>query len=173
MTQAQGKKPQGTCGYCRRRFLTQEGRLSAHGFRVSNGWKNWLGYRDGSCPAAKMLALELSPETLDLLIEHVKLAVKNHKAALATLRARPAKLVVTVNMGHWGAVPDFRAFEFHCGDLTGQSVPMRGYMTYETVLERDTAEREYQLSMAKSALADAVRRRSEWAATELRMVAAR
>lgn len=55
----------GTCGYCCRTFTANKGgTLAQHGYQVPQGWHQ----RTGSCPAAGMLALERSPETLELLI---------------------------------------------------------------------------------------------------------
>lgn len=64
----------GTCGYCGRPFTANRGgTLAQHGYRIPHGWNQ----RTGSCPAAGMLALERSPETLELLIRDYAEEAKN------------------------------------------------------------------------------------------------
>lgn len=66
----------GTCGYCNRfPFHLDDGRLSDHGYRVKE-------VRQGNCPGAGELALELSPKTASMLIDDLRSALKRTEKAI-------------------------------------------------------------------------------------------
>ena len=64
----------GTCGYCGRGFTANDGnRLAKHGFQRPQGW----GQHVGECPGSRMVCLEKSTATLELLRSHLQRDITN------------------------------------------------------------------------------------------------
>ncbi len=169
MTKTTTTKLQGTCAYCGRRFLTQEGALSAHGFKVSAGWKVWLGYREGSCPAAKMQAFELSPETAELLRGHIRAAITNLKAATKRLEDRPETLTKTVTVQVYPK-PERKEYTFRRDDPSSQQVMYNGLMDYEDLRGQEITETTYRLTQCEDEMQRVERMIADWRPCELRKV---
>ena len=165
-------KLQGTCRYCGRRFLTRDGALSGHGYRVSDGYHQWLGYRDGHCCGQKLQAFELSPETGALLRDHLRQSLDGVVKSIKRLQDRPEKLTVTVDTHKLGvpAAERLQTFEFHRDDEQGQHLPFGGYQTYERVREGQLQEATSRRNHLQAALCDVVAELKAWRPSNLRKV---
>lgn len=78
----------GICGYCGYEYTSSEaGALAQHGFRISDGAGQWIGFRSGPCPCR--IAVEISSKGIEMLISDLTRHIERYEARLIWLRSRP------------------------------------------------------------------------------------
>lgn len=163
------KKLRGTCGVCggnfRVKFATAP--MSAHGFRISDGMSNWIGYRDGACPGQNHLPIEVNPITIQILHDALELSLVNRNAILKTLEARPETLTIEYKCFRSNWRGETKTFTMRAtGEDDGRTINNQ-YMTYDSQLKQKTERCEWEIGTITHDLTNAKYRLKKWAPSDL------
>ena len=165
------KKLRGTCGCCGGSFRVKaaDAPMSAHGFKISAGWNQYLGYRDGKCIGQHQLPIEVSAITLDILIAALTPVLVSRKNQLKILNGRPQILTVHYKDYDRNARVRGEAKTYTLratGEDDGPS-PSGFRATYDDKLRSELQTCQWEIEQVSQDLADAKYDLKYWAPSDL------